>query len=46
MDKLLEEYYAYRDWDWETGMPSREKLVSLGLPDIADDLWQGDRGSG
>ena len=45
MDKLLEEYYAYRDWDWETGMPSRDRLVGLGLPDIADDLWQGDRGS-
>jgi aldehyde:ferredoxin oxidoreductase len=39
MGKLLEEYYAYRDWDWETGKPSRAKLTSLGLPDIADDLW-------
>jgi aldehyde:ferredoxin oxidoreductase len=36
---LLEEYYAARDWDWQTGQPSREKLVSLGLPDVADDLW-------
>ncbi|MGD9050086.1 MAG: aldehyde ferredoxin oxidoreductase family protein [Anaerolineae bacterium] len=36
---LLEEYYAARDWDWQTGKPSREKLVSLGLPDVADDLW-------
>jgi aldehyde:ferredoxin oxidoreductase len=36
---LLEEYYAARDWDWQTGQPSREKLISLGLPDVADDLW-------
>jgi len=40
MEILLEEYYAERDWDWLTGMPSRERLISLGLPDIAVDLWE------
>jgi aldehyde:ferredoxin oxidoreductase len=39
MDMLLQEYYEERDWDWQTGKPSRERLVSLGLPDIAGDLW-------
>jgi aldehyde:ferredoxin oxidoreductase len=39
METLLEEYYTERDWDWDTGRPSRNKLVSLGLPDIAADLW-------
>jgi aldehyde:ferredoxin oxidoreductase len=39
MDKLMEEYYAYREWDWETGKPSRDKLISLGLPEIAEELW-------
>ena len=39
MHKLLEEYYTYREWDWETGKPSRDKLISLGLPDIAEELW-------
>jgi aldehyde:ferredoxin oxidoreductase len=39
MEILLEEYYAERDWDWQTGMPSRERLISLGLPDIAEELW-------
>jgi len=39
METLMEEYYAYRDWDWETGKPSREKLISLGLPEIAEELW-------
>ncbi|MFN2272926.1 MAG: aldehyde ferredoxin oxidoreductase C-terminal domain-containing protein, partial [Anaerolineae bacterium] len=41
VDKLLEDYYALRDWDWETGKPSRERLIELGLPDIAADLWDG-----
>ena len=41
MDKLLEEYYGERDWDWRTGRPSREKLVSLGLPEIAGVFWDG-----
>jgi aldehyde:ferredoxin oxidoreductase len=40
MEMLLEDYYAERDWDWETGKPSQQKLISLGLPDIANDLWQ------
>jgi aldehyde:ferredoxin oxidoreductase len=39
MDKMLEEYYEHRAWDWQTGKPSHEKLVSLGLPQIADELW-------
>lgn len=39
MEMLLEEYYACRDWDWETGRPSRDKLVSLGMPEIAEELW-------
>ncbi len=39
MDMLMEEYYAHRGWDWETGKPTPETLVSLGLPDIAEELW-------
>ncbi len=39
MDQMLKEYYACREWDWQTGRPKREKLVSLGLADIAKDLW-------
>ena len=39
MDKLREEYYARRDWDWATGQPSRDRLISLGLPEIAEELW-------
>jgi aldehyde:ferredoxin oxidoreductase len=39
MEMLLEEYYACREWDWKTGRPSRDKLISLGLPEIAEELW-------
>jgi aldehyde:ferredoxin oxidoreductase len=39
MDRLLNDYYASRGWDWETGKPSREKLISLDLADIAEELW-------
>jgi aldehyde:ferredoxin oxidoreductase len=41
VEKLLEEYYSERDWDWQTGKPSRQRLTGLGLPDIAADLWDG-----
>lgn len=40
MEKLIEEYYACRNWDWETGKPSHDKLISLGLPQVAEELWQ------
>lgn len=36
---MMREYYAYRDWDWETGKPSRAKLIRLGMGDIAEDIW-------
>jgi aldehyde:ferredoxin oxidoreductase len=38
----LKEYYAIRDWDWQTGIPSREKLTSLGLDFAIGDLWSND----
>jgi aldehyde:ferredoxin oxidoreductase len=39
MDLLLKDYYAYRGWDWETGKPSRETLMELGLGHVAADLY-------
>ncbi len=39
-EKLLRrEYYQARQWDSESGKPTREKLSALGLPEIADDLY-------
>ena len=38
LDVMLDEYYTLRGWDLKTGLPTREKLVELGLEDVADEL--------
>lgn len=38
LDQMLDEYYAERGWDVETGVPTREKLEELGLGYVADQL--------
>jgi aldehyde:ferredoxin oxidoreductase len=38
MPSMLAEYYALRDWDPLTGKPSPERLLSLGMGDIASSL--------
>ena len=40
IDKLLDEYYELRGWDKKTGLPTKEKLIELGLDDIANDLFE------
>jgi aldehyde:ferredoxin oxidoreductase len=35
MEKMLPEYYALRDWDSATGKPSKKRLESLDMPEIA-----------
>ena len=35
MEKMVPEYYAIRDWDSATGEPSKKRLESLGMPEIA-----------
>ena len=35
---LLDEYYGLRGWDVGTGLPTKERLIELGLDDIAEDL--------
>ncbi|HSQ38709.1 MAG TPA: aldehyde ferredoxin oxidoreductase C-terminal domain-containing protein, partial [Anaerolineales bacterium] len=37
--EMLEAYYEARNWDKVSGKPSKEKLVELGLDDIASDLY-------
>jgi aldehyde:ferredoxin oxidoreductase len=39
LEGMLIAYYQYRGWDMETGKPSREKLIDLGMEDVAGDLW-------
>ncbi|MFC1974514.1 aldehyde ferredoxin oxidoreductase C-terminal domain-containing protein [Chloroflexota bacterium] len=36
--KTLDEYYEFRDWDRETGIPSQRNLEQLDLKDVADEL--------
>jgi aldehyde:ferredoxin oxidoreductase len=36
--KMLKEYYELNKWD-ENGVPTREKLLELGLENVAKDLW-------
>jgi aldehyde:ferredoxin oxidoreductase len=38
LPQMLDEYYEARGWDKETGLPTRSKLESLGLKEIADEL--------
>jgi aldehyde:ferredoxin oxidoreductase len=35
---MLTDYYRQRGWDVDRGIPTKEKLESLGLADIAEDL--------
>ncbi|MEE8325512.1 MAG: aldehyde ferredoxin oxidoreductase family protein, partial [candidate division NC10 bacterium] len=39
LETMLREFYEYRGWDWETGKPTREKLMELGLGKVAGDLY-------
>lgn len=36
LNQMLDEYYAARGWDVETGAPTKEKLLSLGLDSALD----------
>jgi aldehyde:ferredoxin oxidoreductase len=38
-DEMIKAYYGARGWNPGTGRPKREKLESLGLGDVAEDLW-------
>lgn len=37
-EQMKDEYYEQRGWDKATGIPTREKLVELGLEDVADEV--------
>jgi aldehyde:ferredoxin oxidoreductase len=36
---MLQAYYEARSWDSHSGYPTRQKLLDLGLKDVAQDLW-------
>jgi aldehyde:ferredoxin oxidoreductase len=39
VDSQVREYFKLMSWDVQTGKPSRERLVALGLGDVAKDLY-------
>ncbi len=39
LDAMLKDFYEAAGWDQDTGKPTKDKLVSLGLEDVAKDLW-------
>jgi len=39
VERLLSDYYQVRGWDRQSGKPTREKLLELGLGDVAEELY-------
>ena len=39
MEEMKEAYYQARGWDIDSGIPSQEKLLELGLEQVSQDLW-------
>ena len=39
MEVMLKEYYQYHGWDWESGKPAKDKLIDLGLAQVAAKLY-------
>jgi aldehyde:ferredoxin oxidoreductase len=39
VDRLLSEYYEARQWDRTSGKPSEQKLLQLGLQEVAAELY-------
>ena len=37
-ESMLDEYYELRGWDLKTGLLTEEKLLELGMKDVAEDL--------
>ena len=38
LDKMLDDYYKIRRWT-EDGVPTKEGLLDLDLPDLVKELW-------
>jgi aldehyde:ferredoxin oxidoreductase len=39
LEKMLKGYYQFRGWDWTTGRPTKEKLLELGLNQVAAEMY-------
>ena len=43
VERLLVDYYRVRGWEHGSGRPTRERLLSLDLGEVAQELWGGVR---
>ena len=41
IEKLLDDYYFERGWDIKEGIPTKKKLIELGLEDISESVIEG-----
>jgi aldehyde:ferredoxin oxidoreductase len=39
IDVMREDYFREMGWDTETGKPSKDKLIEMGLADVAEAIW-------
>lgn len=39
LEKMLKGYYQFRGWDWETGRPTKAKLLELGLNQVTAEMY-------
>jgi len=39
LEKMLRGYYQFRGWDWETGRPTKAKLLELGLNQVVGEMY-------
>jgi aldehyde:ferredoxin oxidoreductase len=35
LSRMLDEFYGIKGWDKTTGIPTKDKLVKMGLEDVA-----------
>jgi aldehyde:ferredoxin oxidoreductase len=38
LNKMLDDFYTLKGWDKRTGIPTKEKLIKIGLEDVAKEL--------
>jgi len=43
LEIFLDPYYEFRGWDKKTGKPTQEKLKELGLDEVVNELYKGEK---
>jgi aldehyde:ferredoxin oxidoreductase len=40
LELMKDAYYDFRGWDRDTGIPTEDKLIELGLEEMIPDMWR------